>query len=163
MKHKVITDKEIKDCIKLLHKDYHDAKMHVFDTFFDFLKWVVRNKFTDFSYIKKVYKGRTVGCYNSGRNQIHIYIFNDKSEERYRRINIIHTVMHEIRHYYQYNYKGYKWNDNVRYELGDYRYKSAAEERDANKFAARMMMKNKDKISNILNVYPCWSVRGYEY
>jgi hypothetical protein len=165
LKNKAITDDEIKNCVKLLHKDYHDAKIIVFHKFKDYLKWSMTFKNFDYKYIKEVYKGRTVGCYNSDLKHILIYVFNDKSNERYKKINIIHTLMHELRHYYQYNFKESKWrkeSNAVRYELGDYRYKSAPIEHDANRFAARMMIKHREKISNILNIYPSWEVRGYE-
>lgn len=164
MKKQTVTKEEIYECMKLLHEDYHDANIIIFNNFWECLKWHVLNNF-DIEQIKKVYKGRTVGCYNVDLKYIHIYMFNDKTEERYRKINIIHTLMHELRHYYQYNFQESKWrkgNNKVTYMLGDYRYKSAPVERDANKFAARMMIKHKEKLSNILNIYPSWEVIGYE-
>lgn len=164
MKKQIITQDEVNECIKLLHKDYREAKILVFNAFFEYLKWSLSYKTFDPRQIKKVYKGITVGSYNVDLKHVHVYVFNHKSEEKYLKTNIIHTLFHELRHYYQYNFKEYKWKRgrNVTYELGDYRYMSAPIERDANKFAARMMTRYKEKISSILNVYPDWWVNGYE-
>ncbi|MGN1399984.1 MAG: hypothetical protein ACI4XL_00610 [Bacillus sp. (in: firmicutes)] len=164
MKTEKITKEEIGRCISLLHPDYQAGEVHIFHTFLDFAKWTLKNRFTDLQHIKKVFKGKTAGQYRGGDNQIHIYLFNHRTQSRYYKINVIHTIYHELRHYYQYNHQAHKWQGRkvFSYEVGDYRYKSSAIERDANRFAARMMIKHKDKLSYHLNIYPNWHVRGYE-
>lgn len=164
LKSKVITREEINECIKILHKDYHDAEILVFDRFLDYLKWSLSHEYFNFNNIKEVYKKLTLGNYNSKTNKIHIYIFNNKSEDRYIKASVINTLFHELRHYYQFNFKGSKWGNgnNLTYALDDYRYRSSPIERDADKFAARMMIKHKDSISDALNVYPDWKLKGYE-
>ena len=160
----IITIDEVKKCVALLHKDYRDCEIHIFYSKLSFLKWCLKVKFFDTDQIKKVLKGKTAGYYRYDRNHAHIYLFSHKVPERYFKLNVIHTVFHEVRHYYQRNYQKNKWSGNrgVSYGIGDYRYKSAPVERDANKFAARMAIKHREEISKILNVYPDWTVNGYE-
>lgn len=164
LKKERITNDEINKCVKLLHRDYQDATIIVFHKFIDYLKWSMSYKNFDFIQIKKVFKKLTIGNYNSRTNIIHIYIFNNSSEDRFIKASVIHTLFHELRHYYQFNFKDHVWGkgSNLTYELNDYRYRSSPIERDANTFAARMMVKHKESISKALNIYPDWEVKGYE-
>lgn len=159
MKEKVITQEEINKCINLLHQDYHGCPLYAFHNFWDYIKWSIKNKHIDIKQIRKVHSGKTAGMYNSGDNYIHLYIFNhEKVEKRYIKQCVVHTLLHELRHYYQYKTKPNKWRKlkQASYKFGDPRYSQSPEEKDADKFAARMLKKNKLGISKILNVYPDW-------
>ena len=159
-----ISQEEMDACIQILHDDYHKCEVLVFNSFREFGIWALKHKFKDIAHIKKVYKGLSAGQYRGKENHVHIYAFNHRTNPRYFKVNVIHTLFHELRHYYQYNQQRNKWTgDKVfSYEVGDYRYRSSLIERDANRFAARMMVKHKKDLSYQLNIYPDWYVRGYE-
>ena len=159
MKERLITQEEIDRCISLLHTDYHGCPMYVFHNFWDYIRWSIKYKYIDVKQMKKAYDGKVGGTYTSGLNFILIYAFNyNKVDKRFAKQCIIHTVLHELRHYYQYKTKPKKWKKlrNVAYRFDHPKYIEIPEEKDANKFAARMLKKNKMEISRILNVFPDW-------
>ena len=158
MKKKRISKEEIDQCINLLHTDYIGCPIYIFHSFWDYVKWSFKHFNFDFDQLKKAKNGMSTGMYNSTENFIQIYVFNHLGGERYLKLNVIHTLYHELRHYYQFTYKAKIWNNNklVKYDLGHPKYREAPIERDANKFAQRMMEKNRKEVSRILNVYPDW-------
>ena len=160
---KVISQKEIDQCINLLHSDYHGCPVYVFHSFRDYLKWSFKERLFDLPQLKKAWKGKTAGSYDVVENFIQIYIFNHESSDRYIKQSVIHTLYHELRHYYQFTYKSKKWNSKnvVSYKWGDPKYSESDIEKDADKFAGRMLERNKEKISEILNVYTDWETVRY--
>lgn len=161
---KRISQEEIDQCIELLHPDYHNCPVYVFHSFWDYVKWSFKRFEFDFEQLKKAWTGKTSGVYNSRYSFIQLYVFNHTVEDRYIKQCVIHTLYHELRHYYQFTNKARIWRSakGISYSLGHPRYNESPIERDANKFAARMVIKNRKKISKILNVYTDWKVNGYE-
>ena len=160
MKEKVITQEEINRCMGYLHSDYHGCTLYLFHSYWDYIKWSIKHKEIDFKRIRNVYRGKTAGMYNSANNYIHLYIFNhERVDKRYIKQCVIHTLLHELRHYYQYKTKPDKWRKlkQASYKFGDPRYSQSPEEVDADKFAARMLKRYRYEISKVLNVYPDWS------
>ena len=160
----LITLNQVKDCLSLLHEDYHDCEVHMFNSKLSFVKWCVTNKYYDKEHIRSVLKGLSAGYYRIDRKFVHIYLFSHHVPDRYFGLHVIRTLYHEVRHHYQYSYQCNKWvkSKGIGYRIEDSRYNTSAIERDANKFAARMCIKHKDEISKILDVYPDWIVYGYE-
>ena len=159
MKEKVITQKEIDQCINLLHADYHGCPLYAFHNFWDYIVWSIRHNHVDLEQMRKAYSGRTAGMYNSAHNYIHLYIFNhEKVEKRYAKQCVIHTLLHELRHYYQYKTEPEKWRElkQASYQFGHPKYSHQPEEVDADKFAEMMLKKYRLEISKILNVYHDW-------
>ena len=159
MKERLITQVEIDKCIGLLDEDYHGCPMFIFHNFWDYVKWSIKYKYIDVKQMKKAYKGKVGGTYTSGLNFIHIYAFNYNSvDKRFVKQCIIHTVLHELRHYYQYKTEPEKWRklQKVSHTIDNDEYREKPEEADANKFAANMLKKYRLEISKILNVYPDW-------
>ncbi|PLR72232.1 DUF3920 family protein [Bacillus sp. UMB0728] len=154
-------NKEIYECLDLLHEDYKGkCDIHIFYSKFDYIMWTAKNLFFDLRQIKKIFKDKILGCYFSGNKMIHIYAFNHKFEDRYLKQCVLHTLLHELRHYYQNENNTKYWNMKHTYKVTDEDYSTAPIEKDANKFANRMMIKHRDKFSDYLNVYPDWDVKG---
>ena len=159
----MISREEVDDCIGLLHPNYIDqCPIYIFNSFREHLVWSVRKMDIDIIQLIKAFRGKTTGMYNSKKKYIHMYAFNFKSiDKRYIKLCIIHTLYHELRHCFQFNHKINKWKGrlaNNQFSIDDPNYRQAPIEKDANKFAARMMRKHSEEISRILNVYPDWEV-----
>ncbi len=154
-------NKELYECLDLLHQDYRDTcDIYIFYSKFELLRWSIVNRFTDFAQIIKVLKGKSLGCYFSESKMIHLYVFNHKFDQRYLKQCVLHTLLHELRHCYQHTKNTKYWNMKHTYKVTDEGYSTAPIEKDANKFANRMMIKHRDKFSDYLNVYPDWDVKG---
>ncbi len=95
------------------------------------------------------------GVYNEKTNDIHIFTFNFDDPYSIDKPHIIHTLYHEIRHYYQHQLKSKKYMDSIN-DNEPFEYLGKQIERDANSFSARMSNKHKEKISKILNIYTDW-------
>jgi Zn-dependent peptidase ImmA (M78 family) len=111
-----------------------------------------------------VYDGSCFGWFRKVNDEleINLYLFNNHAEKRFKKQNVIFCVFHELKHYYQHKYKE-KWlYSQERYNLKDTKYRSSMVEREADKFASRMCVKNKKEISEILNVYPDWGTLYYK-
>lgn len=158
-------NKELYECLDLLHEDYRGkCDIHIFYSKFDYIKWIIKNKFIGMKPAGKVLRGHSLGCYTSHDSMdtkiLHIYVFNHKFDQRYLKQCILHTLLHELRHCYQHTKNTKFWNMKHTYKVTDEGYSTAPIEKDANKFANRMMIKHRDKFSDYLNVYPDWDVKG---
>jgi Zn-dependent peptidase ImmA (M78 family) len=157
---KKITEDEIRQCMALLHEDYKDpkCKINFMFTLWDFIKWNIKNSKFCFKDTIEARRGDAGAVYHMDLEEINVYLFNYKQNERFYKITMIFRTFHELRHHYQNKYKNHLLTKEVRYVLSDYRYDSSPSERDANRFASRMMMKNRKEISDILNVFPDWDI-----
>lgn len=137
-----ISKEEIQLCLSLLHGGYHNlCPVHIgtkIRSFFVRLRWGFE-------------AGYLQGYYHSIKK--HIYLFpdvtfslceweDDPSGLLAKKKQVIFTLFHEVRHAYQ--HQTAKWmkqwhNDELL-------------EKDANRFAYRMMWKHKKEIEKILNV-----------
>ncbi|MGD6876904.1 DUF3920 family protein [Bacillus infantis] len=152
-------NKELYECLDLLHEDYKGkCDIHIFYSKLELLKWSIVNRFTDFARFKIVLKGISLGCYFSESKMIHIYLFNHKFNQRYLKQCVLHTLLHELRHCYQHTKNTKYWGMKHTYKVTDDEYSEVPIEKDANKFAKRMLIKHEDEFSRILNVYPDWEV-----
>lgn len=158
-RHSPISKNEIDACIKLLHKDYHEGyDLHIHYRKRDLIKWYLLNRCSIGGLkhaTKIIFKEKSFGVFNRYFNAIHIYIFNYSNPYSSSKPEIISTLFHELRHYYQWNYKKNKYEKSF-LNLEGITYESQLIERDANNFAARMMNKHCKEISEIINVYPDW-------
>jgi len=105
------------------------------------------------------FKCASTGFYHPSLNEVWIPIFSYRNKNpRYVKLEVILTLYHELRHHYQWNKKPKLAQKRGVLNVKDKGYSADPTERDANRFASRMINKYKDEISNILNVYPEWYV-----
>lgn len=155
----MITKKEILKCQKLLHEDYHGAKIKLYGSR---LSLILRRMFVlSFSEILSLLHEDSPGWYNPNNEEVHILLFKFGKDDL-ASVNVIYTLYHELRHYYQFKHKPRlvkrrDWTIRTN-EPG---YSSDSTERDANKFAARMCKKYIREISEIVDTEPDWIVEGY--
>jgi len=153
-----ITRKEIDDCIRLLHHDYHIGyRLFIHHSKWDLVKWFCLSNTSggDLKNLYNVFKHKHFGVYVNDRRTIHIYTFNYGDPYCDNKVEITATVFHELRHFYQRTRRRKKYIHSFRGNE-DCGYLDSLVERDANNFAARMTNKHMKEISKILNVYPNW-------
>ncbi|MCY7919088.1 DUF3920 family protein [Bacillus vallismortis] len=158
-KSSVISAKEIKKCIQLLHKDYHNLGIRIF--VFQNKVQVLLNFLNPLGApfclktIKRIFKKPLVGL--NGFGIIHIYPFNyPKDLTCYRqtiKLFILETLYHELRHAYQDEFMACA--EESEYIDGD-QPGAQKSERDARHFATRMMNKFHDDINDILGIKFKW-------
>ncbi|WP_046217005.1 DUF3920 family protein [Priestia filamentosa] len=139
--------------MNLLHEDYHidPKKIKVFNNRYLFVIYGLLKEF-DIGYIKDAFYSRTKGTYRTGDDNILIFTY-DLNGKRHA-LNTIATFYHELRHYYQHNYKTNKFNLNsATLHMSENGYNTQPHERDANRFASRMMNKHRKKLSELTDTF----------
>lgn len=160
-KEKNIKKDEVLSIIDLLHEDYGkiDVDIYIIGSAFSliplYIKGILDLGIIEFiSFFFMVYFKRSYGCENNGI----IFIFSRSIEEErdiFKKLVIISIMLHELRHAYQYEYnnigklKDYDYDNYIPYGNG---YESQYIERDANKFATRMLNKYAKEIYKILDL-----------
>jgi hypothetical protein len=165
---KIISTEEIEKCIDLLHEDYKtlNPTIRVFKNKIAMIPELLKIKSECFDDYKYIMSGNTHAQYNSNSNLIDIFIFNhlkrykNKEERRkYLKLYIIFNLYHELRHSYQDKYKNFKFEKERKHYISyGNGYKSQWIERDANRFAVRMMEKHRENINEILGVTWDWNI-----
>lgn len=162
---KYVTREQINSILDLLHNDYKrlSTNIHIYGN-----KFRLFANLSQFIGLLGITGKNTCGLQN-GEN-IYVFCYNlkrwlEKSNESDKHIikdctklTTISTMFHELRHVYQMYYKYDKYmNDTLNYigVIGK-GYGSQWVERDANKFAQRMMNKYNKEINNILGINFEW-------
>lgn len=146
-----ITYREIIKCISLLPKKYQDLDCKII-VYQNKLKPIIKYLLElDFVFAFYILTNKILGVQRSFKKEIFIYPFKQN------KLQIIHTLFHEIRHAYQDKYKNYLFKTQGYCYIGE-KHDEHPIEIDANKFARIVMnMKNKE-ISKILYVDDDWYV-----
>lgn len=148
-------NKQIRECIKLLHKDYRSGyKLNLFYTRLQFIIWLINypSKSKWFELIN-VLRKRIFGSYDDETDTINIYIFNFDKKDKLHKFNIISTLYHEIRHYYQQHYMYNKFKHDIENYIpcGKDGYEDQQIELDAYNFSTRMLNRHLDKLNEIMD------------
>lgn len=127
----------------LLHKDYHDCKIIVFDNVMKFIKYALFKYesptiLNRFNYLKEtLFTYRSLGVYTSVIQEVHILNFHiRKFQKDNEELAFAQVVFHELRHY---------WQDKMGY------FNELNIEKDALKFHLRMI--SKEDIRRKVNDY----------
>ncbi|MGG0667769.1 hypothetical protein ABE073_04485 [Lederbergia citrisecunda] len=166
-KSKFISDEEINEIIAMLHPHYKEMQMRIYlhkNKFQSILGML--NPFNDSgrrAMLASTIKGVIAGNHRQG--EIILFPFNYQFKNvpnEYKlqcyKLLIISNLLHEIRHAYQWTYKKKKYNklSDSYVPAGREGYHSQWIERDANKFAQRIMNSNKQNISYALGISFDW-------
>jgi hypothetical protein len=150
-----ISKQEIENCIALLHPTYEklDIEIKCYDKFSTCFKFFIDDS-------KQAYYDRLTNDIVILPFNIHnISILKQKNKD-YIKLCTIFLLFHELRHGYQYKYKKHKFPKKYT-RIGSEGYISQWIERDAYRFAVRMMQKNKEEISKILSINNDWNCDYY--
>lgn len=162
IKSKLITKSEIEGVISLLHDDYRDlgtkititsnplwGLANLFNIGLDSFKQRIKSLRQSFS---------SGGMYRTFKNDIVIFDrWTKKMTRDQQKLVITFLFLHEIRHAWQHKYKFKKYYSSDYKNVNEKGYASQPIEIDANKFAVRMLNKNKERINEILGIETkCW-------
>ena len=160
-----INEDELDECLKLLDPKYHNLNIKIkfyynrLHVFVDYLRGEYNKE--DFKLVMK--SEGTCACYRPYINQginILVYSFNRNkyyqfwnNEIKYKKIQVMYDIYHEIRHAYQHQFAPKKFNEErIAYISSGEGYSEQWIERDANRFSRAMMGRHKDSISKIVNL-----------
>lgn len=141
---KFITNSQIESIINLLGKDYRPARIVVYESKFDILKFSAQ--YLNFS--MEEFTGQLEGTYDESSDTACIFIFaqtDDGDDFHSKQLYSLHALVHELRHRYQY-VNNYLREDDER------------SEKDADRFATRFINNNSRKISKIMGWKDEWTV-----
>lgn len=169
---KIITNKQINKIINFLGKEYRPNKIIVFESKLQYLRYNIFYfyKLRELNRISiSVLREKISGDYIKFGEVIKIYTFSDrvKNNKILTQLNIIHTLIHELRHKYQYNrineIPKIKFNKEFLGEISELNNEVSRienefpdEEDDAEKFAFRIIKYNSQKIKEIMNWKEEW-------
>lgn len=161
---KLISSVEIEQVLTMLHHDYSDLGMTINvhkNKLHTFLKWI--NPFNStiiYPVFKMAYKGTSGGTHLEGKIEMFSYnriVDVEEHEKECVKLLIIFDILHEIRHAYQRVHKKTEYEKSHEDYIPEGNgYASQWIERDANKFAQRMMNNNKEKINEVLGIDFGW-------
>lgn len=144
---KLFSNKQLQAIINLLPKDYQELEFSLvlLHNKFEIIKNINLENIFNF---KKIYQKLILGtsCYK--HKKIYIYCNNfDLVKSEYvniSKLRIIHCILHEIRHFYQ-----YKYMKNI-LDKHWVKYDERKQEKDADEFASEFMNKNYSMIYDII-------------
>lgn len=155
-----LSKNQVNEIISLLHPDYQKLKVKIK---FIHHKWNL--KLCMFNPIPSVtiYANENSDCiaeYNSNVGCILIRDYKQQYKEKHlRQLHTIDSLFHELRHAWQYEHKYYKFmKDDENYiGGGNPGYRTQWIEKDAYRFACRMLNKHRDEINKILGIDWKWT------
>jgi Zn-dependent peptidase ImmA (M78 family) len=115
-----------------------------------------RNLHKEYELVQHIVKNKIFSIYNYEFQKVFLYIFNLPYENKLlRALHGIFCLYHELRHHYQYmNYK-----ERFYHNLPEPKYYNQAwTEKDANEYAAEMMIKNRNFINQRLQMNNSWEI-----
>lgn len=158
---KLVTKKQFKGIIGLLHPDYRrlGTKVVVFGSKLSAYMRCL-NPFLSYSF--STYELAGNGEFSTHDNYISIFEF------KYRQIDVctdmkklymVDAFLHELRHAWQMHHKPTKFNRDVNNykDCNQLGYQNQWIERDARQFSVRMMNRHKDKINEVLGIEIDWN------
>lgn len=150
---KKVTSKDIKHIIDLLPNRYKnlDVKIEVFGN--RFYLWM-------YNFLKtRTTHNASVADFNEYHKSIRIYAHKEV-EDKYLKLRVCYSLLHELRHKMQTIKFPTKYSiDNQNYIPAGEGYSTQWIEKDANKFARRVMKLHKNKISKIYNLDEEWEFK----
>ncbi|MEG6614867.1 hypothetical protein V6C27_00270 [Peptococcaceae bacterium 1198_IL3148] len=140
----IITNKQIESIVKLLGKDYKPAKIVVYETRLDMLRYYPNC----LNFTLEEFSGQLEGSYDPVGDVAYLCVFaqtDDGDDVHSKQLYSLHALVHELRHRYQF-VNNYLINNDERAE------------RDADAFATGFINGKSRKISKIMGWKDEWTV-----
>jgi hypothetical protein len=168
----LITDKEIKECLKTLKREYKNMNMNIivfrskwqvlfnylYLTFLPFTSEIFWGHWED---VKNAWKVITGGVHYGCGNIIYLFPFNyvkTYKNPKLLKLQIMHCLLHELQHAHQRIYGSEFYNNNQnKIKVGEKNYEQQPLEIDADNFASEVIKKHKKKFDEIIK-YKNWNI-----
>lgn len=143
-KQNYLTNAQLTGIIKIMGKDYRPAKIVVYETRSDLLKYYP----LCFNFSREEFNGELEGSYDQATDTVYLCIFaqtDDGDDLHSKQLYSLHALAHELRHRYQYVNDFLTGDDNKA-------------EKDADRFATNFVNRNSRRISKIMGWLEEWTV-----